>query len=318
MRRTLRDTKFSPAGDGNNPALPDDEGMTARSYANHVAAPKAGILSQQPAVTQLVPLAESAPGGNYANNENIFQFLSKGMNNMHVNRTCPSRAGFTLIELLVVITIVSILAALLLPTLSKARETARGITCMNNLRQIYLGLDAYMNDHNGYLAGYNCAAPSYWFNYHYWTYYTCASAGHGGAYLDGGNPMYSYSDYIGRGKNTILDCPTIYAGMKLSLGGTKNNCSDYAIDKFPGGINLADKTINIYKSVMQNKPSREMMAIDIGNGASTYCWPYSNMDVANPHNEGNNILFYDGHVRKMHKAEIPIYPNKTDPFWNEN
>lgn len=59
-----------------------------------------------------------------------------------------SRRAFTLIELLVVIAIVAILAALLVPTITSAREKAKRTTCLNNLRQINLGLRMYCDDSN--------------------------------------------------------------------------------------------------------------------------------------------------------------------------
>ena len=113
-----------------------------------------------------------------------------------MKRITFKRSGFTLIELLVVVAIIAILAAMLLPALSRARESARRVVCMNNLKQIYIGLRLYIDDFNGF------------------TPY----AGMGGVYEMWWNLL---TPYIGNQK--IFKCPSYRGNAQFTYGLNDNN-----------------------------------------------------------------------------------------------
>jgi len=199
-------------------------------------------------------------------------------------------SGFTLIELLVVIAIIAILAAILFPAFSRARESARSASCQSNLKQIGLGFAQYMQDNDG---GYPIAGGAIPWN----------DAPTPAAKLSW---MQTLDPYMK--SKQIYACPSdskskysyfmsAIAAYKSVIPNSFVATRDQAIQYPSAFVISGDVDVDFYGPTEgptdADKDDQPKSVIGSGTGPSTLSFD------SRRHNGGQNILFADGHVKKF-------------------
>jgi len=236
-------------------------------------------------------------------------------------------AGFTLVELLVVIAIIALLAAVLLPALSKAKEQAKRITCVNNVKQMQTMWLFYANDNqdrlvpNGADAGMQDGNP-FLGGYHAWVigamlYTPNSTSSTNTSYLVDRRCAF-FGSY-----NTapaIYKCPDDLATVRFDVAASGSSAArsvmlprvrSYSLNAWLGWEHIraysiigrlseiSDRRAKNYKGV---SPSKQLVFLDEHPDTIQevpFMCPYSDGWSALPapyHNQGTSISFVDGHV----------------------
>ena len=196
--------------------------------------------------------------------------------------------GFTLIELLVVIAIIAILAAILFPVFAKAREKARQTSCLNNCKQLGLGVIQYAQD-------YDERYPQ-------------------ATYNSGGVQYFWMDEIMPFAKNTqILICPS-HKGDVCSTGACSNHTAhlrypdlgygfNHYYTNYPSGfVGLGGLALG-----QVTRPADVFMLMDFRCYYTATTSAVSlTLSERRSHNDGINVAFADGHAKWRAASSIAV------------
>jgi prepilin-type N-terminal cleavage/methylation domain-containing protein/prepilin-type processing-associated H-X9-DG protein len=231
-----------------------------------------------------------------------------------------SRA-FTLVELLVVVAVISILAALLLPTLSRAKSSAHLVKCINNERQIGLALTLYVSDHGVYpyqgLWRVNPPVRSFWakllqpYTNSEWTNGVFRCPSYRGLTMDptsqGADQMWP--DPVGSYGYNGFGSATVDSARLLGLG-------DFSLPDSPSWVK---REIREHQVLV---PSDMIAVADSANWLYYLPPPWriraGQLDASIAHNPGVNVAFCDAHVARLKLSDYLSDSDHDRRRWNND
>lgn len=226
---------------------------------------------------------------------------------------------FTLIELLITIAIIAILAAMLLPALNKARESARSASCLSNRKQLLIAVFQYADNYNSFLPKHKPAEGSSatWGTllYYDFTGQTMPSVFSAGQSQRMEWIRNNTTGLYDRPRLPIFDCPSSERPLDITQKG------------FPIGVNYFLEAAN-YEALGRNKlsnckyPSIRMLYADMdapAYGTSVYGrgdGSPSQSRIIYLHNATATAGYVDGHANRVKMYQLPNDSAwKIDDFW---
>ncbi|HTQ11727.1 MAG TPA: prepilin-type N-terminal cleavage/methylation domain-containing protein [Fimbriimonadaceae bacterium] len=215
------------------------------------------------------------------------------------------RRAFTLVEVLVVICIVAIVAGLLFPVLSSARQKARSSACVSNLRQLTVASLEYCDSNDGAFARNNSYLDGYWLDQ------LKSYGASGDLFCPGRASLHSYfgRPLLGYALNQCL----------VAEGGVPNSARTIAFTEVTGGrqvwrsLGQTDEVLAVYELSMPDK-----YAFSVKFPPQTGREVYPELPFGSErHFGGSNYAFVDGHVRWFRPLQIRFTPDWTECFPRE-